>query len=419
MLSKPDVSVVRRNTDLADFSIATVGGLAFALIAMFLGVVPLAGNITSGRDYVVFWATGQQLVHHANPYDAAAIGRIEHSAGLNPGNGILFMRNLPWALPLVLPLGFVGLRVGAILWSLVLLACLVVSSRLIWLMHGRPGNRIHWLTLSFAPALICFFMGQTSLFALLGLILFLRLHRTRPFMAGLALWLCALKPHLFLPFGVVILVWAIVSKCYKILAGSALAIAVSSGVAWLMDPSAWSDYSNMMNTAGIKKEFIPCLSVAMRLWLNPQMMGLQYLPMALACIWALAYYWRRRDGWDWMKDGSVLALVSVMVAPYCWLYDQAVAIPALLQGAYSTRSRSLLTALALVNIPILIALISSVKITGVFYLWTAPAWLAWYLIASASARESSIDTKPDLSMIDSDRGPALFADESRTERSPR
>ena len=120
MTSRTVASVAKRDIDFADLSIATVGGLALALIAMFLCVVPLAGNITSGRDFVVFWATGQQLIHHANPYDAAAIGQIERAAGLNPGYGILFMRNPPWALPLVLPLGLVGLRVGALLWSLVL-----------------------------------------------------------------------------------------------------------------------------------------------------------------------------------------------------------------------------------------------------------------------------------------------------------
>src|ERR1039458_7607921 len=123
MTSRTVASVAKRDIDFAELSIATVGGLALALIAMFLCVVPLAGNITSGRDFVVFWATGQQLIHHANPYDAAAIGQIERAAGLNPGYGILFMRNPPWALPLVLPLGLVGLRVGALLWSLVLLAC--------------------------------------------------------------------------------------------------------------------------------------------------------------------------------------------------------------------------------------------------------------------------------------------------------
>jgi hypothetical protein len=407
MTSRTVASVAKRDIDFAELSIATVGGLALALIAMFLCVVPLAGNITSGRDFVVFWATGQQLIHHANPYDAAAIGQIERTAGLNPGYGILFMRNPPWALLLVLPLGLVGLRVGALLWSLVLLVCMMVSEWLIWLVHGRPGNRIHWLALSFAPALICFFMGQTALFALLGLVLFLWLHRTHPFMAGLALWLCALKPHLFLPFGVVLLAWVIVSRSYKILAGVAVALTASCGAVWLMDPSAWRDYSNMMSAPGIAKEFIPCLSVAMRLWLSPQSVWLQYLPAALACAWALAYFWRRRAAWDWMKDGSVLMLVSLIAAPYCWLYDQAVALPAVLQGAYSTRSRALLTALALVNIPIMAALMYGIKVTAAFYLWIAPAWLAWYLLARAFSGEASIDTPSSVTIMDSDRGPDL------------
>ena len=111
------------------------------------------------------------------------------------------MRNPPSALLLTLPLGFFGLRAGALLWSLFLLACLVLSVRMLWAMHGRPRNQLHWLGYTFAPALDCLMSGQMSLFVLLGLVLFLRLHRSRPFLAGASLWLCMLKPHLFLPFG--------------------------------------------------------------------------------------------------------------------------------------------------------------------------------------------------------------------------
>jgi hypothetical protein len=384
MTSATDRSAAKPANDLTEFTIATMAGLSVALISMLICVVTLTGQVASARDFVVFWATGQQLAHHANPYDAAAMMQIEHSAGLNPGYGALFMRNPPWALPLVLPLGFVGLRVGALLWSLVLLACLVASGWLLWLMHGRPASRIHWLTISFAPALICLFIGQTAIFALLGLTLFLYLYRERPWMAGLALWLCALKPHLFLPFGVVLLAWIAVSKSYKILAGAAMALAATSALAFWIDPAAWLDYLRMMRAPGIAKEFVPCLSVAMRLWLSPLSTWLQYLPVALACVWALAYYWPRRQSWDWTKNGSLLMLVSVLTAPYCWLYDQGVVIPALLQGAYSARYRPLLAILALASLPIEIGLMSGVKITSALYLWTAPAWLAWYLFACRS-----------------------------------
>jgi hypothetical protein len=387
MTSATDRTPAKPANDLTEFTIATMAGLSIALISMLICVVTLAGDVASARDFVVFWATGQQLVHHANPYDAAAMMQIEHSAGLNPGYGALFMRNPPWALPLVLPLGYVSLRIGAFLWSLVLLACLLVSAWLIWLMHGRPTGRTHWLAISFAPALICLIIGQTALFALLGLTLFLYLYRERPWMAGLALWLCALKPHLFLPFGVVLLAWIVVSKSYKILAAAAIALAATSLLAFWIDPAAWIDYLHMMRAPGIAKEFVPCLSVAMRLWLSPLAMWVQYLPVALACIWALAYFWPRRQSWDWTKDGSLLMLVSVLAAPYCWLYDQGVVIPALLQGAYSTRHRPLLAILALASAPIGIGLLCGVKITSALYLWTAPAWLAWYLLARGWKRD--------------------------------
>jgi hypothetical protein len=160
---------------IAEIAIAGISGLALALTALFLCVAPLTGQIAGRRDFVVYWATGQQLVHHANPYDHEVMMRIERDAGLPSGYGVMFMRNPPWGLLLALPLGLVGLRVGTLLWSIALLACLLCSVRMLWQMHGRPNNQLHWLGYSFAPALVCLIAGQTTLFALLGFVLFLRL----------------------------------------------------------------------------------------------------------------------------------------------------------------------------------------------------------------------------------------------------
>jgi hypothetical protein len=374
-------------SDFAEISIVTAGALAFALIAIFLCVVPLSSSATSTRDYVVFWATGQQLIHHASPYDPAAMDHLERFAGLAAGYGVLYMRNPPWALPLVLPLGLINEQIGALFWSLILLACLILSGRLMRAIQGNPQNRIHLIAYSFAPSLICLIMGQTTLFALLGLVLFLRFHRTNPFGAGLALWLCSLKPHLFLPFCIVLLAWVLVSKTYKILAGTAVALAASCALTWLLYPLAWSGYFAMMHAPAVVKEFIPCLSVTMRLWLLPNAVWLQYLPTGIACVWALVHYWSRRKAWDWMQDGGILILVSLVVAPYCWPYDQTIAIPALLQRAYATRSRLMLAILALAGIPVMAALMAGIKITTPFYLFIAPAWLAWYLAAGVHAED--------------------------------
>ena len=375
------VALVKYEIDFAEISIVTACALAFALMAIFICVVPLSSTATSTRDYVVFWATGHQLIHHANPYDPAAMDKLERSAGLAAGYGTLYMRNPPWALPLVLPLGLMNEQIGGLFWSLILLACLMLSGRLMRGIQGNPQTRIHWIAYSFAPSLICLFMGQTTLFALFGLVLFLRLYRTQPFGAGLALWLCFLKPHLFLPFCLVLFAWIFVSKTYKILAGTAVALAASCVVTWLLDPHAWSRYAAMMRAPSVEEQFIPCLSVVMRLWSMPDALWLQYLPTGIACVWALIHYWRRHKRWDWVQDGGILILVSLITAPYCWPYDQTIAIPALLQRAYATRSRLMLAILALASVPVMGALMAGVKITTPFYLFIAPAWLAWYLAA--------------------------------------
>ncbi len=309
---------------------------------------------------------------------------VERGAGLPVGYGVLFMRNPPWGLPIAYPLGFVGVRVGALIWSLGLLGLLWGSVRMVWEMSGRPRYLLNFLGLSFAPALVCLIVGQTSLFALMGLVLFLRLHRTRPYLAGVSLWLCALKPHLFLPFAIVLLAWIVVHRSYSILLGAATSMAASCTAAWLMDPGAWANYGRMMRTYGIEREFIPCWSVVLRLWTRPQATWIQYMLPALGCAWALAYFWKRRQSWDWLMDGGLVMVVSILAAPYCWLFDQALVVPALLCGAYVTRSRLLLVLLALASLAIEVGMVLGVKLPSALYLWTAPAWVAWYLFATRS-----------------------------------
>jgi hypothetical protein len=373
-----------KKPEFAELTMGIACGLAFTFTAIFLCVMPLVGSIAGARDYVVYWATGQQLAHHANPYDAQIMGKLEHEAGL-PVQGSYYMRNPPWSLPLTLPLGFVSVRQGALPWSLEMLACLALSIRFLWEYFGRPGGHLHWLGYCFAPATLCVTMGQTTLLILLGLVLFLTLHRRRPYLAGIALWFCTLKPHLLLPFGLVLLLWLVFSRRYRILLGLASALAASCVATWMIDPAAWSQYLQMVRTAGIEKEVVPCLSVALAHLISPDRLWLRYLPAALACVWAMAYYWLHRATWKWFENGNLVLLVSLLVAPYCWIYDQPLAIPALLYAAFRSPSRTLLGLLAVASTIVQILMFCSIEINKVYYLWTMPVWLAWYLWADASA----------------------------------
>jgi hypothetical protein len=280
-------------------------------------------------------------------------------------------------------------------WTLALLACLVGSVRMVWKMHGAPKNFLRVFGYSFGPALACIQAGQMSLFILLGLVLFLRFHQSRPFVAGASLWLCALKPHLFLPFGVVLLAWVVATRCYRILLGAGSAFGLSAVIAFVLDPVAWRQYGEMMRTMRVDRLPIPCLSNAFRRAIDPPALWLQYLPAAIACVWALVYFRRHRNDWNWVAHGSPLMLVSVLAAPYSWFIDQAILIPAVLHGVFVTRSRGLLAVLALATAVIEIGPLRGMPVLqSPFYFWTAPAWLAWYLLALRSAGSAEKPAPP-------------------------
>jgi len=372
----------RRAWAIAEFAAVAVCTIAFAATALSILAAMLGPNSAGTHDFVEYWASGQLLAHRANPYDAAALRGLERSAGFPVSAPTLIMGNPPSALLLVVPLGFVAPVAGEWLWLLAQLACLVASVQTIRKLLGSPGTLTHLLAYAFAPALSCLVAGQIAVFLLLGLVLFLRWHRSRPFWAGAALWLCLLKPHLFLPFGVALLLWIAVHRKYRILAGAALALGASTALALAIDPQVWSQYRAMMAEQRIDRIGLPCLSTALRDIVYPHSFWVQCLPAAAGCAWAVVYFWPRRAVWDWARHGALLSLVAVLVAPYSWFMDETVLIPALLAGAYATGSRALLATLALISAALQMAALRGTTLYSPLYLWTAPVWIAWFLAAT-------------------------------------
>ncbi len=361
-------------------------GCIVAAGVCFVGIIYATGlsdKNASQRDFISYWAAGQQLAHGENPYDFAAVHNLERAAGREDNQPLLVMRNPPVAFFLALPLGLVGPKTGLILWSLVLLAFFSMSIWILWLIHGRPGSRFHLFGYVFAPAVACLMAGQFGIFLLLGVVLFLYFHQSRPFFAGAALLFCALKPHLFLPFAAALLLWTASRQAYRILAGFSIALLASCSLSYSLDIHAWSQYSQMMRAGGVLNEPVPVLSVCFRLLVDRNAVWLQFLPEAAACAWALWYFWTRRNRWNWMDQGLVLLLVSAVCTPFGWFTDEAMLLPAVLAGMYcATDSRRSLLPLGLIAGVALAEVFAEVQITSRYYLWTTPAWLAWYLYAT-------------------------------------
>jgi hypothetical protein len=190
-----------------------------------------------------------------------------------------------------------------------------------------------------------------------------------------------LRPHLFVPFGLVLIAFIFARKAYSLAAGALLGIACLLTLTAFY-PSSWPEYFATMKAWRVETKFLPNLSSLLRIAVDRNAAWIQIVPFIVACGWALWYFRRHKEEWDWNTHGSLLMLVSVLVAPYSWFYDEIVLLPALLHAIYLRANcrRSLLAFVALASIA-LGEVVFGVTLPSGFYAWTATAWLLWYVFA--------------------------------------
>lgn len=353
----------------------------FLLVSAVL-VLTLAPSNPAGRDFIEYWAAAQRLVHHASPYNWNGVLAVEKSAGFGLERPE-FWYSPPSDLILALPLGYLSARTGLLLWVVGLFASLCLALWLLWRLEGRPNSLLPLAGLAFAPALACLQAGQISLLMLLGLTLFLSFHSTRPLLAGAAMLPCTLKPHLFLPFALVLLLWALLGRRFHLLLGFAAALAAGTAVTFYFDPHAWAEYSRMMQTEGMLHEFVPTLAESLRFAIHRNAVWIQFVPEVLACAWALWYFWAHRTHWDWMEQGLLVLLVAAVCRPYGWFFDESVLLPVVLAATLRTeRSGRSLVPIVLAASAAFAVFLAGVPIAGPGYLWTTPAWLLCFLYAT-------------------------------------
>ncbi len=270
-----------RLKSLAAAGIVAVG-VCFLTAVFSLG---LKDSDAAARDYIGYWAAGQQIVHGADPYDPVAVLRMEKAVGLGDLQ-IKITPSPPVGLGIVVPLGLFSAKNGLVFWIMAQLICLASSVFGIWILNGRPPTRLHLFGFLFAPAIACIMAGQIGVFCLAGVVGFLLLHEIRPFWAGAALLPCCLKPHLFLPVVLCLVLWSFLRRSVWIFAGTAAAMAVSYAVVLAFDRNAWAQYAAMMHSNIVGDRFSPTLSAYLRWDVAPSAVWLECLPTAIACIWA-------------------------------------------------------------------------------------------------------------------------------------
>ncbi len=323
----------------------TLAGVLFALLLLFQ-----SRNLafTGRNDFAAFYV-GAKLVGTPDLYDAErnrAVA-IAHLGGTSEAWRYI---RLPFQAALMWPLGLLPYQSAYLAWALLRLAALAGFLAL-WRIPSRPEAAMFTaLCLPVAAALIG---GQDVTLSLLWIALAVHWHhREREFSAGLAVSLCAAKPHLFALLPVLMAAQRRWRMLAGLLAGGALWIAVSFAVAgprWPMELlSAVRDVrvhpkpDEMPNLHGL-------------LWGLPFSTGLEVVLGAV--VGALAWHVARRTSFHW---GLAVALFGgLLVSHHAYLGDCSILLPAILivrsQSNYSFMRR---LSLFLLTPPFGVALVS-------------------------------------------------------------
>lgn len=369
-------------------AIAGTIGLVLLLGACFwVHALRLRADVAN-RDFMAYWTTSRLLALHQNPYDSAAIFQMEKSEGSLASHAMV-MRNPPWALFLAVPLGWFDAPTAGFLWLIAVIGAGLGSLQLI-----RPPQlkQIPLILIFFAPVLICVETEQTSLFVLLGLALFTSLEQKRPFCAGAALVLVLLKPHVLFIFLMVLALDLCRRRKLALLAGFFAGFTAANLTALAVSPGIWREYLASMRQEGLQNYIYPNMANVLRLLIGGRAIWPLALPGLVAAVWAVQYWWKHRDGWNWPVRMPLIAAISIFVAPYSYPYDNVLFWPAVLAG-WPRASRVARTVLVVLNIAVMAVTLCANNVGSPLYLWTGPAWMLWCVYAGR--RERAIISKDE------------------------
>ena len=358
--------------------------------ALFLAALIIA-PVLKPQDLTSYWAAAHLV--RQNPYSSDLVSILEHKSGIAVGNPPLVMRNPPWAIPFVLPLGAVSYRVGFAVWTVLSIVLVVGCTRAIWHLFDPVGSIYAvLLPLIFGPTIVLLILGQWSALVLLGITGFLfAAERGSDWIAGASLLLVMGKPHVALILLVAIVLWTVQTKRWRIIYSAVLATAAASIVVLSLNPHVFAQF--LEHTRGVLDEEVAYPNAGGLLYRITGKREFALIPQLGGLAW-ISFYWKKhRSSWDWKRNGMLVLAVSIACSYYSYPYDEVMVIPALV-SAFLTGNRKTFIALFVITDLGYLAYLSQVAgkfgFDYMFLSWTGIAWLITYISARRQTQRSGV-----------------------------
>ena len=334
----------RRNTVRRWRAIGQVAGLVALLGACYLLMLNLPTRVYEAGDFLGYWTAANLLAHRQSPYDPEAMLALERQQGWQ-GDDPVYSWNPPWLHVLLIPLGVLPFRPAAALWFMVNPLLIGASVLLVWDTVSPLGERrraaLPLLTaFLFSRSLHALLEGQISTLILLGCACFLSLTcRRRDFLAGAALVLVTVKPHvayLLLPS---VLLLVLLQRRWRVIVGFLASLLFLLSLASCLYPHWLDAYSRLFD--------VPASPLLSTQYATPTVRGLVWTALGLdigpwlsvICLAGfLILIWLRRRDLTLTVTASLSLIVGLPTSAFGWSTDQVLLLIPIVQALSWTRN---------------------------------------------------------------------------------
>jgi len=357
-----------------------VGLIAIDGAVMFLAAFLAAGALPV-QDFAQYWSAAHLV--RQNPYSFQLAAEFERSRGVLAHHP-LALKNPPWAIPFILPIGLFSYRVAFALWDVFSIGVLIIGMHSIWKELKLPASAAPiLLTLVFGPTIILLILGQWTILLFLGITIFLiAAERHRDWLAGASLLLVLGKPHVALLFLIALALWIVHTRRWTIVLSGLLALLTASLVVQLINPHIFAQF--WARTMQVVNETESYPNLGGMLFLVSGVHALALIPQIAGLIW-VAFYWKHhRHNWSWWEHGTLVILCSVVCSYYSYPYDEILALPALLIAYANGNRRLFLLVFAITDLGYITYISGIAGHFGFGYMflwWTALGWLLTYVVS--------------------------------------
>lgn len=304
-----------------------------ALVTLSISSTSYSFGSVGTNDFIEYWSAFHVAHGGANPYESGQLLKAQQTI-VPERTQPLMMWNPPWLLGLLAPILRFDFLTASKIWFALNIFFVLASAKIMWggLFEEKSLLLPSILAVAFIPIGNALQVGQVSLLVLfLCSLLLLALKQERYFLAGVAICLLTVKPHLAYLLLAVIFWFSLLNydRFIKLSLGFGLSLGFLTLITCALSANLIPQYLQIQfNQSGVTgvSEWLGAVPMAyLRLGLLRIGYGYSDAPLLLfpVCVSLITITWLvvRRPKISWENAGPSLIAISVATASFGWLFD--------------------------------------------------------------------------------------------------